>query len=510
MDNVTSGQCVTDAILGEMDCQCVTPDTEYSRRSKGYLDGTLDDLHFCSDESKPYSLDLGNSEIYVCRDYRCGTKACAEDEIPDESRRTCIKKAVCQPNEIYVREGNTCACDSGAHWAGDVGACQCQGGYVLVNGRCVESVEPTCDLSKEVYDAFLNICRCDDSRHFTGVAGHCACETHYVPTDAGCALLQTCGEYEDYLPETNTCMCAEGYVRIGSSCVPESRCSGSTHARLDEASRTCTCMDGTVPVLGWCAKTGDVVPFGRYRQSDVEDKQDDLMWKILNITNDDVLLITEKVLEQRMYHPESENLEITWEQSDVRAYLNGLTASENLSGTDYFRKGFIDVAFYADERSLIKKVRNTNPDSPEEWAEDLKATPGGNDTEDWIFLLSYDEVLKYLPTSPSRVASPTAYAMNRPAEHGNKIYICEVTCAVSEDTGEEICSSVEATCSTDGSKVQVCSEILCGSQWWLRSPGVSPAHAAHVFAIGDLDGNKHVFHTWPGLRPALYISREPY
>ena len=494
-----------------MDCQCVTPDTEYSRRSKGYLDGTLDDLHFCSDESKPYSLDLGNSEIYVCRDYRCGTKACAEDEIPDESRRTCIKKAVCQPNEIYVREGNTCACDSGAHWAGDVGACQCQGGYVLVNGRCVESVEPTCDLSKEVYDAFLNICRCDDSRHFTGVAGHCACETHYVPTDAGCALLQTCGEYEDYLPETNTCMCAEGYVRIGSSCVPESHCSGSTHAKLDEASRTCTCIDGTVPVLGWCAKTGDVVPFGRYRQSDVEDRQDDLMWKILEITNDDVLLITENVLEQRIYHPESpeipqEELVVTWEQSDIRAYLNGLTASENLSGTDYFRKGFIDVAFYADERSLIKKVRNTNPDSPEEWAEDLKATPGGNDTEDWIFLLSYDEVLKYLPTYASRVASPTAYAMNRSAEYGNKLHVCEVTCVVKEETYEETCSS--AVCKEDGSKVQVCSQILCGSMWWLRSPGASSMQAAHVFTSGELDGTKRVSNAMPGLRPALYIHRD--
>ena len=508
MDNVTSGQCVTDAIFGEMDCQCVTPDTEYSRRSKGYLDGTLDDLHFCSDESKPYALDPGDSEIYVCRDYRCGTKACAEDEIPDESRRTCIKKAVCQPNEIYIREGNTCACDASAHWAGDVGACQCRGGYVPVNGRCVESVEPTCDLSKEVYDASLNICRCDDSRHFTGVAGHCACETHYVPTDAGCALLQTCGEHEDYLAETNTCMCAEGYVRIGSSCVPETRCSGSTHAKLDEASRTCTCMDGTVPVLGWCAKTGDVVPFGRYRQSDLEDRQDDLMWKILNITNDDVLLITEKVLEQRMYHPKpsEDGLYVTWEQSDIRAYLNGLTASENLSGTDYFKKGFIDVAFDANERVLIKKVRNTNPDSSEDW----NATPGGNDTEDWIFLLSHDEVLKYLQTQSSRVASPTAYAMNRPAEHGNKLYVCEITCAVNEETGEEICSS--AACSTDGKKVQVCSAALCGSSWWLRSPGNQPDHAAAVLPSGVLEGDRKVFDNGTnsnlGLRPALYIHRD--
>ena len=226
------------------------------------------------------------------------------------------------------------------------------------------------------------------------------------------------------------------------------------------------------------------------------------MWKILDITNDDVLLITEKVLERRVYHPPiedipEEELEITWEKSDIRAYLNGLTASENLSGTDYFRKGFIDVAFYANERALIKKVRNTNPDSPEEW----NAMPGGNDTEDRLFLLSHDEVLKYLPTHASRVASPTAYAINRPTEYGNKIFVCEVTC-----TEDDTCATRE--CNEDGSKVQVCAKRQCGSNWWLRSPGTRPIHIAHVWTSGKIAGDKSVSNAMPGLRPALYIHRD--
>ena len=98
------GNCVNNALLGEVGCQCVTPDNAYSRLSKGYLDPELDDLHYCADSKQPYYQSLNDSEIYVCNSYRCGVKACGSDEIPDADRRTCIKKAVCKANEAQERQ----------------------------------------------------------------------------------------------------------------------------------------------------------------------------------------------------------------------------------------------------------------------------------------------------------------------------------------------------------------------------------------------------------------------
>ena len=59
----------------------------------------------------------------------------------------------------------------------------------------------------------------------------------------------------------------------------------------------------------------------------------------------------------------------TWENSSVRAWLNG----------PYYR------TFTEEERELIVKTHNSNPDSSE------YGTSGGNDTDDDIFLLSLDE-----------------------------------------------------------------------------------------------------------------------
>ena len=53
---------------------------------------------------------------------------------------------------------------------------------------------------------------------------------------------------------------------------------------------------------------GNIVSFGRYK------------WKVIDIKNNHILLITEQIIEQRDYHNKKEP--ITWENSEIRHYLN--------------------------------------------------------------------------------------------------------------------------------------------------------------------------------------------
>ena len=213
-----------------------------------------------------------------------------------------------------------------------------------------------------------------------------------------------------------------------------------------------------------------------------------------------MLLISEYILEQSPYHDQQED--ITWEWSNVRSYLNGFDGSHNKNGIDHTGQGFIDRAFTADDRKRIKTVTNKNPDAPADW----NSTPGGNDTEDKVFLLSYDEVFKFFPTNKSRIASPTAYALHPPTSSGrNNLYTCPITCSADNSCG----CSMGTTWNNNALNVQSCSNVQFCSYWWLRSPGNNPNNAAYVGYRCGFIGHNSVTLGTPGLRPALYVSLSP-
>jgi len=98
-------------------------------------------------------------------------------------------------------------------------------------------------------------------------------------------------------------------------------------------------------------------------------------WRVLCTENGASLLITENIIGQRRYH--SSHAGITWEECDLRKYLNG----------EFYEK------FGESEKSRILTVTNKNPDNP--WY----GTKGGGDTEDRVFVLSLEEAVKYLGDS---------------------------------------------------------------------------------------------------------------
>ena len=418
---------------------------------------------------------------------RAGKCTCAPRYVEIAHRCVASVKGRCDSEkEVYEASTNTCRCKASAHRIGNAGDCICAPGYVEIAAQCVESVEGLCDPQKEVYDASTNTCMCDETRHFVGEAERCACETGYVPIGGKCDMRATCGEHQAYVEASNTCQCEVGFVAQGEVCVPECP---KRHEVYDVRRQTCVCPPEYFQLLGYCAAIGDVVVFGHYPQSANRETASPISWQILDVKGDAALLISQYVLEAYPYHDKYEP--ITWARSNVRSYLNGLGASHNKNGMNHKNNGFIDHAFTASERLRIKKVTNTNANS--RWRHDVS---GGEDTEDWIFLLSHDEALSYFETDRARVAAPTPYAIHPPAGKG-QIYVCEVTC--SED---ERCSA--KACTSDGMSVHTCSRTKCGAYWWLRSPGQTSASVARVNYGGGI-GNYNVDLGYRGLRPAMFV-----
>ena len=106
------------------------------------------------------------------------------------------------------------------------------------------------------------------------------------------------------------------------------------------------------------ASVGDIVVFG------------DIRWYVIAKTADGCTLLSEKpVIKKAFRDAEYQAFDGTWEKSTLRAWLNGQ---------------FYDT-FTEAEKALIASTHNVNADNSEH------GTSGGNDTDDYIYLLSVDE-----------------------------------------------------------------------------------------------------------------------
>lgn len=115
-------------------------------------------------------------------------------------------------------------------------------------------------------------------------------------------------------------------------------------------------------------RVNEIIDFGLYK------------WRVLEIINNRALIMSENIIDQISYH--NKNEEVTWETSYIRSYLNN----------EFYN------SFSLEDKPKIIKVTNTNEDNP--WYK----SKGGNDTEDYIFLLSLeDAVCKYFGDSSDKL-----------------------------------------------------------------------------------------------------------
>lgn len=110
---------------------------------------------------------------------------------------------------------------------------------------------------------------------------------------------------------------------------------------------------------------GEIITFGNDTYSNE--------WIILDRDGDKLFILNKYAVKISKFHNKWE--EITWETSELRSWLNN----------DYFNE-----AFSESERALIQQTYLVNDDNPQ------YGTEGGNDTTDYIFILSANEVINYL------------------------------------------------------------------------------------------------------------------
>lgn len=120
-------------------------------------------------------------------------------------------------------------------------------------------------------------------------------------------------------------------------------------------------------------KIGSLLSFGGYD------------WRVLDIQGNAALIMTEYMIGQHPYNNYAG--EVTWSECSLRKYLNG----------EFYNK------FTAEEQSRIIPVLNENHGN--QWY----GSRGGEDTRDYIFLLSIEEVVcKYFGDSSKNLENRSA------------------------------------------------------------------------------------------------------
>lgn len=197
---------------------------------------------------------------------------------------------------------------------------------------------------------------------------------------------------------------------------------------------------------------GSRVYFGHYEQDkNLLNGNEPILWRVLEVTEEDLLLISEYGLICKNYNDTFED--VTWETSTLRGWLNGT---------------FLDTAFTNRERDAIKDTLVSNANNQK------YNTPGGNDTLDKVFLLSYEE------------AQNNAFGFQSGVSNKSKSRQMRLTEAaleegyVNKDNGN--------TC------------------WWLRTPGITNQYAAYVFTVGSITDSYFVGRRNDAARPVIRVK----
>ncbi len=233
---------------------------------------------------------------------------------------------------------------------------------------------------------------------------------------------------------------------------------GGANVRYSVSSDSITCSGGNgkgvlsnlvfeysgEPIRAEEAPEASIIIFGHYEQDgDPENGPEPIEWQILEVKDGQALVISRYGLDTQPYNKTKET--VTWEKSSVRRWLNG---------------EFYNTAFNSSEQKRIQQVKIHTPNTPG------SSITAGNDTQDYIFLLSYDEAKFYFSSDAARKSLPTEAAKMNGADN-------------------------------------------LFSEWWLRSVGTYTHSALGIGPNGniprngsDVDADKNI------VRPAFWLKLE--
>lgn len=193
-------------------------------------------------------------------------------------------------------------------------------------------------------------------------------------------------------------------------------------------------------------RVGDTVMFGQYEQDgNLDNGSEPIAWQVLDVQGGKALLMSRYALDCLPFH--DEKTDAVWNQSALNAWLQA-----------DFHAAFTDAEWAAiSPVTLADTAADGNP----EW-QNTDAEPA----ETHVFLLSYAQVMQYLPEQEQRKVSGTEYARSRGAK-----FLGFTTIGIGE------------------------------TDWWLRSPGKESYDACFLDVRGAV-GTKCVTEKL-GVRPAL-------
>ena len=147
------------------------------------------------------------------------------------------------------------------------------------------------------------------------------------------------------------------------------------------------------------AEVGDLVCIGSYDTFPYNEETEPLFWRVLDKQDGKLLILCDKLIDSYAFNTDpTQQIDdsVTWENSSVREFLNN---------------DFLDKMFTDEEKALIQTAhvenKQANDKLLEQWGswEDRDGKPyswqtkqergDDPDTEDKVFLLSYQEILKY-------------------------------------------------------------------------------------------------------------------
>ena len=215
-----------------------------------------------------------------------------------------------------------------------------------------------------------------------------------------------------------------------------------------QTNRSKKCPQCGYPILSFASETPKAqeeikkcrasgITMGRYMGSPIS-------WRILSVEDEKILLISEKVLDFKPYNKEKR--EISWKTCTLRKWLN---------------TEFLENTFRADEKAKIAFTKIS--DKPF-----LTFTIDQEyDTNDQIFLLSFEEAKSYFDYDQDRQGCPTEYAQSKDI-------------------------------------IRTKSDL--SSIWWLRTSDYSTDFGPYVWIDGRLSHIGYSVDTsFVGIRPAMWI-----
>ena len=189
------------------------------------------------------------------------------------------------------------------------------------------------------------------------------------------------------------------------------------------------------------AKAGEIIAFGSYPQEQAESS--DIQWLVLAVEEDRTLLISRYCLDSIQY---STLTPAVWSTSYARSWLNDT---------------FYNTAFSEDAQGQILESELDNPANPE------TGISGGEKTTDKVFILSGEEIARYMNSSQIKTI-----ATKRSIENGAYL----------------------------GADQE--------PYWWVRTPGHTADTCTHTRTGGLVDYSGEKVTVTTAVRPAVWISNQ--